>query len=770
MKRLLPWVAVTLASARLLDAATNPPSSPTDFGFAGKEIYPVDDYISFLRAADINGDGKMDLIVVNNLRSKIDILFNQTGVTHRPTAPAGIKHEINELPPDARFRIESVASEKRIASFVVADLNSDGRPDLAYYGEPKELIIQYNQGTNGWAAPKRWPIEDGILSDGALSYGDLNGDGRADLLLLAEKHIYFFAQKADGALVEPEKIPLSAPARAALTVDVNNDGRLDLLLVNWENASPFRVRLQSATGHLGPETYFDFPAIRSFAAERLTTNATTQIMTIALNSGRAQVSQFTKSPAAAMTEDFREGQFQILPLLNTDRSRRGMAWGDLNGDDLTDLLVAEPENGQITLYAQQADGSLAPPRSFPALAGISEIAAADWDNDKRAEVFLLSPDEKQMGVTRLDEKGRLPFPTLISLDGKPLAMAVGSMQSGLKPTLAVIVDKDGARMLVTRNADGSSHSQKLLASFKANPSALVWHDVDQDGLADLVVLIPYEKVKILRQLPGKTFAEIDVAPPGGVLEQPWLAAADVDGDGKAELLLAQKNFLRAVVLKREATSDGSTNQPGWGLHVRDQINGAASNSRITGAALVPGADRAALFLLDAERKALTVSQRDAAGVWQTVKSIPLPFSMVGTLQPIALGGAKPNSIALMSANLVAWQPLFGEKWALKQLDSYETPIKDGYLHDVVAGDLNRDGRKDLVFIETGKHYLDLVVFDQTEHLVPADRWPVYEERSLRSTRSELPEPREAVIADVTGDGRNDLIIVVHDRVLVYPQE
>ena len=32
------------------------------------------------------------------------------------------------------------------------------------------------------------------------------------------------------------------------------------------------------------------------------------------------------------------------------------------------------------------------------------------------------------------------------------------------------------------------------------------------------------------------------------------------------------------------------------------------------------------------------------------------------------------------------------------------------------------------------------------------------------------EPRESAIADVTGDGRADLILLVHDRVLVYPQD
>ena len=66
--------------------------------------------------------------------------------------------------------------------------------------------------------------------------------------------------------------------------------------------------------------------------------------------------------------------------------------------------------------------------------------------------------------------------------------------------------------------------------------------------------------------------------------------------------------------------------------------------------------------------------------------------------------------------------------------------------------------------------LDLVLFDANHKLVPANRWQVFEERTFRNRRSDLPEPREAVVADVTGDGKNDLIVLVHDRILVYPQE
>ncbi len=41
------------------------------------------------------------------------------------------------------------------------------------------------------------------------------------------------------------------------------------------------------------------------------------------------------------------------------------------------------------------------------------------------------------------EKQRLPFPTLIPLDGKPLALATGKLQAGAKPVLALIVEQEG---------------------------------------------------------------------------------------------------------------------------------------------------------------------------------------------------------------------------------------------------------------------------------------------------------------------------------------
>ncbi|GIT31893.1 MAG: hypothetical protein Ct9H300mP1_39390 [Planctomycetaceae bacterium] len=49
---------------------------------------------------------------------------------------------------------------------------------------------------------------------------------------------------------------------------------------------------------------------------------------------------------------------------------------------------------------------------------------------------------------------------------------------------------------------------------------------------------------------------------------------------------------------------------------------------------------------------------------------------------------------------------------------------------------------------------------------------MFEQKSFRGAAGggAGSEPREVLIADVTGDDRPDLVLLVHDRVLVYPQD
>src|SRR5688572_20038855 len=93
-KLFLPVLVLTLM--RPSDGLAN---GTNRFGFSGPEIFPIDNQINQLRIADLDGDGLNDLVVVNNARSKINLLYNQTGKTNQSqkTLPAS-RREFNDLP------------------------------------------------------------------------------------------------------------------------------------------------------------------------------------------------------------------------------------------------------------------------------------------------------------------------------------------------------------------------------------------------------------------------------------------------------------------------------------------------------------------------------------------------------------------------------------------------------------------------------------------------------------------------------------------------
>src|SRR5215471_17466975 len=72
----------TAAGALLACSAWAEATNFNRFGFTGPEIFPIDNQLTQLRVADLDGDGLNDLIVVNNARSKINLLYNQTGKTN----------------------------------------------------------------------------------------------------------------------------------------------------------------------------------------------------------------------------------------------------------------------------------------------------------------------------------------------------------------------------------------------------------------------------------------------------------------------------------------------------------------------------------------------------------------------------------------------------------------------------------------------------------------------------------------------------------------
>ena len=58
---------------------------------------------------------------------------------------------------------------------------------------------------------------------------------------------------------------------------------------------------------------------------------------------------------------------------------------------------------QISIYLQKPDGTLDAPKTFSTLTGVSDLAvSSNWATNGKPSIFLLSTDERQIGVAQLD--------------------------------------------------------------------------------------------------------------------------------------------------------------------------------------------------------------------------------------------------------------------------------------------------------------------------------------------------------------------------------
>ena len=93
--------------------------------------------------------------------------------------------------------------------------------------------------------------------------------------------------------------------------------------------------------------------------------------------------------------------------------------------------------------------------------------------------------------------------------------------------------------------------------------------------------------------------------------------------------------------------------------------------------------------------------------------------------------------------------------------------------NLTAGDINGDGQTDIIMVEYRNNHIELLALDANLKPIPAMRFKIFEQKNYRDIKG-LPksrvEPRELKIIDITSDGQNDLVTVVHDRIIIYPQD
>ncbi|WP_205503464.1 FG-GAP-like repeat-containing protein [Rufibacter psychrotolerans] len=425
-------VANLTASSRQPFLLTYPLASPTitPTTFAPLGNYDVGSWPERVSVADLDGDGKAEVITTNSLANTVSILKNSSSREN--------------IAFTAALELAAGVDPKEIAT---VDLDGDGKLDLVVTNFNRGLAstISVFRNTSAGNAISFAPQAEYATGNGTigLSIADLNSDGKPDIVVGSGNSGFFSVFRNTTAL--PGTITLATKQDFTLlthpnnltTADLDQDGKEDLITSNFSSHNISLFRNTSSKG--GPI---------SFAGRIDLSTGTHPIHVITGDLDGDQkadiaVTNYTTKTISLFQNQSVPGLLSFAPkqAINTDATN--ICFADLNGDRKLDMVTGSNTTGLISVFPNTH--SAAAPFSFADkvefLTGPYETSVASSDLNADGSPELVVANTIKNSITVLGSPCLLPanFPTvslstdtLYVFDNKPETVQVTSSGSGFE--------------------------------------------------------------------------------------------------------------------------------------------------------------------------------------------------------------------------------------------------------------------------------------------------------------------------------------------------
>ena len=472
----------------------------TDWNSATNNIIDASHRAYWMPAANANGTLDAFTVVVRDNGGAESITAVNATVEVTPVQDAPII-----VPPQTLSFAEQVDYIIGYSSngLFTTDLNGDGKADIVLCNSAS-ISVLLNNGDGTFAPTTDYATD---VSPASVTTGDLNGDGKADIIITYVNNdrpggsVAVLLSKSDGTFDQKREYSTGyyTYPSAVTTADVDGDGQTDLVVTgadSFSNRGKVSIWLNNDEG------------VFTSAADYAIPNSAQLVMVTDLNSD-GMVDIVTKDLSVDST-----GSYSISVLMNkgdgtftpkTDYPLTGdirsIAVIDLNGDDKADLIVTGMDystfHSKLSVLMNNGDGTFGPQKDYAMDGSLNAVTTADLNGDDKADLI----------VTGMD-------------------------YSTFHSKLSVLMN----------NGDGSFAPQQEYA-IATNIQSVTVNDLNGDGNADIIVTGSYDyynntsKVSVLLNKGDGSFAQkTDYAIDGSLN-----TVTDLNGDGKADLIVRGMN-------------------------------------------------------------------------------------------------------------------------------------------------------------------------------------------------------------------------------------
>ena len=333
--------------------------------FADPVVFDTGDQPYHIAVADIDGDGKPDIITPNSSDGTITIFRNlgTPGSFTTNSLAAGVDFTTGGAP----FQI------------AVGDLNGDGKPEIVVADSSGPNFFLFGNtitngliDTNSFAAPVAIAAgTTGNASVVSVAIGDLDGDGVPDLAVAVDNQnivTIFRNSTAPGStnFTFDPKVDFTTgnhPFGGVCLGDLDGDGKLDVVTANYTGSS--LSVLHNISNTPGAWTTNSLSAKFDLAIGGL---GQTFIMADMDGDGKPDLVSVSQNSTAEVFRNIGTngvlvaGSFAAKVNFAAQSGSAGVAVGDLDGDGRADMVVANTSVNQLSLYRN--NNSPAPVISF----------------------------------------------------------------------------------------------------------------------------------------------------------------------------------------------------------------------------------------------------------------------------------------------------------------------------------------------------------------------------------------------------------------------